>query len=305
MQMNLQSDELVNRWKRQIGSRKPYRRQRLLAAIGFLYRAKDRTEPFIELHRLLTVVVFDDPIGRAFPALRVAGYGARQVPHGVQWGGPDNSKFYKDLRLEPEAGGWGLRIDTFNCDVLHIAMQLQATLHRVDRFTPRSATLQPQLPRLWAGFPAQEAESMRASGPEFAGLCDKFSILPDAMLEKFRREHQGLVCFPMDWVSSDLHRSLAVFADMSETPRTQVFRLTDYPEGLQGFQGAAAFDFYHSSQREQFTSKLERARRKQEQTHLPLPPNRNQPEEVIPQEADSDSSQQPCCQAIDALIHAT
>jgi hypothetical protein len=66
------------------------------------------------------------------------------------------------------------------------------------------------------------------------------------MLEEFRREHHGLHCFPLDWVSEQLAGSLTVFADLSETPRMQVFRLTEFPGSLQGFQGATAFDVFNS-----------------------------------------------------------
>lgn len=264
MLVTLAAAELVNRWHRQIGDRRPYRHQRRLAAMGFLRRSSDRKEPLVELRHLLAVVLFDEEIGRAVPALRLVGYGASQICHGVQWGGPSNAKFHKDLRLEPAVGGWTLQVNASNVELLHLALQLHSAIHRVDRFAPKAARPQPQLPRLWAGFSPTDAASIEAKGPEFAQLCEKFKLTPQVMLEKFRREHQGLVCFPLDWVSEQLQWSLSVFADMSETPRTQVFRLAEFPGSLQGFQGAAAFDFYNSPQREQFAARLRRLQRKQE-----------------------------------------
>ena len=262
MQISLNVDELVNRWHRQIGRRRPYRHQRPLAALGFLRRSNEKAETLVELQRLLAVVLFDESIGRPVPALRLVGYGACQLPDGVQWGGPEQSKFYKDLRLAPEPGAWSLQLDATNIDLLHLALQLHSDIHRVDRFAPKSASLQPKLPRLWAGFSPSDAVCLKGQGPEFAELCAKFKLAPEAMLEKFRREHRGLVCLPLDWVSNQLAGSLSVFADVSETPRTQVFRLMEFPGSLQGFQGAAAFDFFNSPQREQFTVRLQRLQRK-------------------------------------------
>lgn len=264
MQVSLTAEELMNRWQRQIGGRRPYRHVRTLAALGFLRKPNDKQEALVELRQLVAVVLFDESIGRAVPALRLAGFGAAQVPHGVAWGGPGNAKFHKDLRLAPAIGGWSLQVDASNVELLHLALQLHAEIHRVDRFTPKAARRQPQLPRLWAGFSPTDAESVEAKGPEFVQLCEKFSLAPEVMLEKFRREHQGLVCFPLDWVSDALPHSLAVYADLCETPRTQVFRLTEFPANLQGFQGAAAFDFFNSPQREQFTVRLQRLQKKRE-----------------------------------------
>lgn len=208
------------------------------------------------------MLLFDEPIGRRLPALRVVGYGAIQTSHGVQWGGPEACKFYKDFRMPPVEGGPGLQVDSANREMLHLALQLRMAVYRLDRFCPKAARLQPQLPRLWAGFSREDSETLHGGGPELTALCEKFDLEPDAMLRKFQYEHQGLCCFPLEWVSDQTSRSLAIFADLREMPRTQVFRLPLIPEGLQGFQGAAAYDFFHSRQREQYAKCLERRSRR-------------------------------------------
>lgn len=271
MEVTLNAEELVSRWHRQIGGRRPYRHQRPLAALGFLCRHGDKREALVELQHVVAVLLFDEGIGRPVPALRLVGYGASQVPHGVQWGGAEGCKFYKDLRLAPEPGGWSLQVDATNVDLLHLSLRLHGDIHRVDRFAPKSARQYPKLPRLWAGFAPSDADAVEAAGPEFVELCAKFKLAPNVMLEKFRREFQGLACFPLDWVSDQLQRSLSVFVDMSETPRTQVFRLANFPDSLQGFQGATAYDFFNGKQREQFTVRLQRLQKRREHQSLRPP----------------------------------
>ncbi|ADB18367.1 hypothetical protein Psta_3712 [Pirellula staleyi DSM 6068] len=258
--MTLQKNEAdpVDRLHRQIGSRRPYRRQRPLSAMGFLYRGVGGDSHLVELSRLTAVLLFDEFIARSAPALRLVGYGASQVPHGVLWGGSDNSKFYKDLRIATVYGGSGLQLDSSNTELLGLSLRLQSTLYRVDCFCPRAAAESPVFPRIWAGFSLEQSQTIRGDGPELAALCEKFSMDEPTMLSKFTCEHQGLVCFPMEWVTSQLTSCLTLFADLSETPKVQVFQLPSIAEGLQGFQDASEYDFYSGKKRELFMHRLAR-----------------------------------------------
>lgn len=249
-------EQLVERWRRQIGRRRPYRRSRPLAALGFLRHSSARDCTFVELRHVLLVSLFDDPIGRSAPAMRLVGYGASQIDHGIEW---SDCKFYKDLRIEPEWGASGLQIDSSQTELLHLALRMRAELYRFDRYYPRSARSEPQLPCVWAGFAPADAESLEGDGPEFHGLREKFDLSPEVLLRKFRREYEGLHCYPIEWMGGVLRRALRLFVDLDEMPRVQVFRVGSLPEGLIGFSGAAAYNFYDSRQREYYTDRLERS----------------------------------------------
>lgn len=255
-------EALLERWRNQIGERRPYRRRRPLAALGYLRRGNACDSNFIELRQLLLVALYDEPIGRRAPALRLVGYAATQIEHGVQWGGFDNCRFYTDLRISPEYGGSGLQLDSSQTELLQLALRLKAELYRLDRFFPKAARSEPILPRVWAAFTRADAASLTGDGPELAALCEKFDLPPASMLRKFEREHGGLACFPIEWVSGALRRTVALFADLSEMPRVQVFRIGSLPGGLTGYSGAAAFDFYHGKQRQFYSKQLQRSQQR-------------------------------------------
>ena len=60
------------------------------------------------------------------------------------------------------------------------------------------------------------------------------------------RHIDGLTAYPMDWVSGQLRFATAIFAEVTPSLQRQVCRIGNLPEGLIGFQGASAFDFYNS-----------------------------------------------------------
>jgi hypothetical protein len=64
------------------------------------------------------------------------------------------------------------------------------------------------------------------------------------LLEHLRRDHLGLVLHPLAWVSHHWQQAVAVFADLEQFPRRQVFHLRQPSDDLVGFQNAAEFDFY-------------------------------------------------------------
>lgn len=103
-----------------------------------------------------------------------------------------------------------------------------------------------RLPRLWAGFRPRDVGGLRAEGPEIELLCRRLGTTPSVMLERTVRPFEGLALCPLDWANGQLERAVAVFARMPGCVPRQVAPFTKLPDGLVGFQGACAFDFYSS-----------------------------------------------------------
>jgi len=59
----------------------------------------------------------------------------------------------------------------------------------------------------------------------------------------------GLRLYPLDWVSNQLERALVMFAEVTPSMRRQICRVEGLPDGLIGYRGASAFDFYNSRYR--------------------------------------------------------
>ena len=102
------------------------------------------------------------------------------------------------------------------------------------------------LPRLWAGFKACELAEITADGPELTSAAQRSGKKPDELVKHARRDYEGLALLPLEWTSHCWERMTAVFADLADFPRHQVVPLRQLPDDLQGFQGAAHFDFYSS-----------------------------------------------------------
>jgi hypothetical protein len=67
----------------------------------------------------------DQPVHSGQCALRLAGLGGRPVPWGAKWGGPEQSRFLEDLRLQSIRGGHGLRLDAGRPDLLRLSYARQ------------------------------------------------------------------------------------------------------------------------------------------------------------------------------------
>jgi hypothetical protein len=67
------------------------------------------------------------------------------------------------------------------------------------------------------------------------------------MFRKFQRPHEGLVLCPLAWVSDQSPSATAVYAELAGLPRKQAFDLTEFPDGLVGFESASMFDFFSST----------------------------------------------------------
>jgi hypothetical protein len=156
----------------------------------------------IEIDKLVFVVLFDDPDERGRSALRLAGFSGRCIPWGVRWGGPEQSKFFKNLLLQPMPGARGLRLDTTSADLLRLGLQLDRDVQRHIRYGRRFKCPQVRLPRLWAGFRAADAANITGDGPELEAYGRHTGRSPDDLLETARRSHFGLTLYPFPWVSA-------------------------------------------------------------------------------------------------------
>ena len=118
-----QEPTLLDQWRERIGRRRRWNSQpRPLGALSYLTNGPV-IEGLIEIDHLVFVALFDDPADRGGHALRVAGFSPACVPWGVRWGGPEQSKFFKNLLLQPMPGARGQRLDTASADLLGRALQ--------------------------------------------------------------------------------------------------------------------------------------------------------------------------------------
>jgi hypothetical protein len=242
------SNNLRRQWRRQLVSHCNARwvdARKDFVAITFLDQANTCSK-YIDINNLLTLLLFEDVsrrMGRA--PLRFVGYRVQRVADGVQWGGYNSCAIFKDLTLSPERGGRGKRMDIGKADLLSIALKLDRRLDRAARH-PKAPWPRLRLPRLWVGYRSRLINELRGEGPEFEEHCRKHSITPVEMFQDAARLIDGLTAYPLDWVSSQLASATAVFAEVSVGLRRQVCRIGNASDGLIGFQGASAFDFYNT-----------------------------------------------------------
>ena len=138
----------LDQWRQQFGGRRHRPAlARPVASLGYLCSGPV-IEGLIEIDKLVFVVLFDDPDERGRSALRLAGFSGRRIPWGVRWGGPEQSKFFKNLWLQPMPGARGLRLDTASADLLQLGLQLDRDVQRHIRYGRRFKRPQVRLPRL-------------------------------------------------------------------------------------------------------------------------------------------------------------
>ena len=233
---------LLDLWRRQIGRRRCDPRP--LAAMGYLANGPV-IEELIEIDKLVLAVVYDETVARG-NTTRVAGYSGSRIPWGVRWGGAENSRFLKNLLLQPMPGAQGHRLDTASESLLRLALHLDRDIQRQLYYGRRWKDRQFRLPKLWAGFRAADAAAIEPGGPELAEYCTRTGRSAGEALAAIRRDFFGLWLFPMAWVSGAWQQVAAVFADLRRFPLRQVFPIVRVPEDLVGFQGAVEYDFHSS-----------------------------------------------------------
>jgi hypothetical protein len=240
-------------WRRQIlAHRDP---NSIAGRIGFVAATfidrGNMSSALVPIDRVSVVLLFEDfgaANSRSALPLRLVSYRANRVKHGARWGGSGNSQLFKNLRLPPRPNACGQRIDKTNRALLSLALQLDRRLSVAARH-PAAPWRSLRLPRLWAGFDPRRVNDLCGQGPEFEDECLQRNEPPATVLRGAARTAHGLRLYPLDWVSDQLDRAAGVFAELTLSLRRQVFRVDQLPRDLIGFQGACAFDFFHSRYR--------------------------------------------------------
>lgn len=241
-------NELRRMWRQQIlahcnsqfvESRKGF------VAVTFVDQANTQSR-FVDISNLLAVLVYeDDTHYNNRRSLRLSAYKVSRIADGVRWGGAENSRMHKDLTLAPQYGARGQRLDRIKNELIALALKLDRRLSRAASH-PAAPWAALRLPRLWAGFRARQAETLRGKGPEFEQMCHKRCRVASEVFCESAREIANLTAYPLDWISNQLSSAVAVFAEVAPGLRRQVCRNGSLPEGLIGFHGASEFDFFSS-----------------------------------------------------------
>jgi hypothetical protein len=186
-----------------------------------------------------------------------------RIPWGVMWGGARHCRL--DQRLYPDS----TTVIDERPAVIRDA-RLSALIMRLDRELQQlTGCAQPRrfqklrLPRLWAAFDAHSTGSVIGDGPEFQSRLQQTGGSASQTLHRSQRRHRGLTLFPLPWVSHLWQQFTAVFADVSRFPRYQLFLGNSPSSVLQGYYGAAEFDFSPNN-RGSSTSRRGRAKQRRQ-----------------------------------------
>ncbi len=239
-----ESPSLLDQWRHRVrGRRHRHARPRPLAALGYLANGPV-IDGLIAVEKLTLIILCDELLRPGHCALRLAGYSGSRVPWGVRFGGSENCRFFKDLRLQPVPGARGYRLDLASTELLALGLRLERELDRCVRYRQRPVREQVCLPKLWAGFQPADAASITGDGPELEAYATRTGRSPQRLLKHLRRDQFGLVFHPLAWVSHHWQQAVTVLADLERFPKRQVFRLRHLPDDLIGFQDAVEFDFH-------------------------------------------------------------
>jgi hypothetical protein len=206
-----------------------------LAALAF--QSFEPADQLVPLESISAVVLAIEPTEFGATHIRFSIYGASAIPFGVQWGSAGNCRLSKNLRLRPRMKAKGRRFDLTHVRLLHSAIDLfEAILHAEVHDVGDHL----QLPQVWAGF--DPTAGIEGDGPELAGLVHQMGVTSAELMFRCRRSHQSLVCYPLEFVS-DRWQEARLFVDVGSVPSIQIVQCEQSEEALDGFRGAAVFDF--------------------------------------------------------------
>lgn len=136
-------------WRKQIGFRHELaarRGPRPFAVLPYLARGPVIADRYLELRNLHLVAHYDQTLPDGELATRLVGVACRKEADELHVGGPDLTKFDKDLRLAPAAGRRGARLDAADGEFFDFALSLERALERFARhpYAPRRRV--PRLP---------------------------------------------------------------------------------------------------------------------------------------------------------------
>lgn len=146
--------DLMHAWRRQIGHRHTLageRGPRPFAIVGYRIRGPLVDDRYVLLRHLTLTSLFDQRLDTGELATRLVGVGGMVTSDGLRFGGVDQSRFDKDLRMAPATGRHGARLDAADGEFFEYALALERFLERCARhpFMPRRSM--PRLPVIEAG----------------------------------------------------------------------------------------------------------------------------------------------------------
>jgi hypothetical protein len=195
---------------------------------------------------MVLVALHDEMDAAGRLAIRVAGFSVTAVPWGIKIGGPEQSRFEKDLGRPPALRAKGRRFDLAQPDVLAMALDLDRLVERHLRFLHLPRRRQPRWPALWAAFAPPVAVALHGEGPEFEALASGCGNGDDDLLKANRRLIGGLVAFPLPFVNHAWQQCAAVYADLRSLPKRHVISLDHQAKNLSGYSQAIEFDLLHT-----------------------------------------------------------
>jgi hypothetical protein len=229
-------------WHRQFGrASRRTAEPRPWAALSYLTTGPV-IDDLIEVENVTFVVLYDEVQTHGQLWVTLAGFGGARVPWGIQWGGPEHSRFRKNLLLVPRRFGRGRCLDVFDTGLLKLALRLDEKVHRRGSRPQPSQGL--RLPRLWAGFRRRHLDAIDTDDPALQATAEHSARSPHELLQESRRDYEGLALFPLEWTRQHGAQMTAVFADLQGFPRIQVIPVERLADHLRGQQAAAKFDFY-------------------------------------------------------------
>lgn len=165
--MSISTGEAMQLWRRQVGFRTRVaeaRAPRPFAVIGCRVHGPTAGASLVELRRLTLVAVYDAHSDSGKLTTRVVGVGGAVERGEPRFGGTTLSRFDKDLRLAPTAGGRGAHFDAADGELLEFVLGLERHLQRCSLHPHSPRRRAPRLPLFVAG------EGM-SEGKEFADLA--------------------------------------------------------------------------------------------------------------------------------------
>lgn len=141
----------MHAWRRQIGHRyvlAQERGPRPFAVLGYRVRNLHSADRFVPARDLTLVILYDQWLKTGELATRLVGVGLQTSLDGLAVGGPQQSRFDKDLRLAPGWNCGGARLDAACGEFFDYALSLENYLERCARhpFMPRRSV--PTLPTI-------------------------------------------------------------------------------------------------------------------------------------------------------------
>ena len=102
------------------------------------------------------------------------------------------------------------------------------------------------LPHFWAGFDTAGAQGLTGQGPELTQYARRVRTPAIELFTRATRQHDGLLLYPLEWVSHAWPQIRGVYADLQGVPKRQIIRARRLQRALRGHVGAVEYDLSSS-----------------------------------------------------------